>query len=85
MKIKILQVVMDQNDEYWFYVQWGSDKGWVREAFLQMQFNPLEMAKKESDIFDEIMEELKKPILKEHNIIGEQLDEIFYEGINKKW
>mgnify|MGYP003761545885 FL=1 len=52
MKIKILQVVMDQNDEYWFYVQWGSDKGWVREAFLQMQFNQLDTARKESDISD---------------------------------
>jgi len=46
MKINILQVVSDQNNEYWFYVQWGADKGWVREAFIQMQFNPLEMAKK---------------------------------------
>ncbi len=30
------------------------------------------------------MEELKKPILKEYHITEEQLDEIFYEGINKK-
>lgn len=85
MKIKILQVVMDQNDEYWFYVQWGSDKGWVREAFLQMQFNQLDTARKESDISDEIQEELKKSILKEYHITEEQLDQIFYEGINKKW
>lgn len=85
MKIKILQVVMDQNDEYWFYVQWGSDKGWVREAYLQMQFDQLEMARKESDISDKILEELKKSILKEYSITEEQLDQIFYEGINKKW
>ena len=85
MKVQVLQVVRDQNNDHWFYVQWGADKGWVKDYLLQVQLDPLETAERESAISEEIIAEFEKTLIDKYDITKEQLDQIFYEGVNKEW
>ena len=57
----------------------------VKDYLLQVQLDPLETAERESAISEEIIAEFEKTLIDKYDITKEQLDQIFYEGVNKEW